>query len=96
MSAAPKPASTRQTLADLRARAQGRKLAAAAAPGVSESVFRAVTRESPILVRFQMNPTIVGYANTLRRTMITDVETVAFRADISETGTIVSALSLFM
>jgi DNA-directed RNA polymerase subunit L/DNA-directed RNA polymerase alpha subunit len=87
MSAAPKPASTRQTLADLRARAQGRKLAAAAAPGVSESVFRAVTRESPILVRFQMNPTIVGYANTLRRTMITDVETVAFRADISETGT---------
>jgi len=34
-----------------------------------------------------MNPTIVGYANTLRRTMITDVETVAFRADISETGT---------
>jgi DNA-directed RNA polymerase subunit L len=29
---------------------------------------------------------MVGYANTLRRTMITDVETIAFRADINESG----------
>ena len=33
-----------------------------------------------------MEPTVVGYANSLRRTMITDVETIAFRADITETG----------
>ena len=38
------------------------------------------------MLRFQMNPTMVGYANTLRRTMITDVETIAFRADINESG----------
>jgi DNA-directed RNA polymerase subunit L len=33
-----------------------------------------------------MEPTLVGYANTLRRTMITDVETIAFRSDITENG----------
>jgi DNA-directed RNA polymerase subunit L len=33
-----------------------------------------------------MDPTVVGYANTLRRTMITDVETVAFNSDIDAQG----------
>jgi len=82
MSAAPK------TLAEMRAEAraatQSRKKAPATAP--TESVFKRVSRESRSLIRFQMNPTLVGYANTLRRTMITDVETVAFRADIGTDG----------
>jgi DNA-directed RNA polymerase subunit L/DNA-directed RNA polymerase alpha subunit len=51
-----------------------------------EAVFKNVVKESPTLLRFVMDPTNVGYANTLRRTMITDVETIAFRSDITETG----------
>ena len=82
MSAPPK------TLAEMRAAArattQSRKKAPPTAP--AESVFKRVSRESATLIRFQMNPTLVGYANTLRRTMITDVETVAFRADIGTDG----------
>lgn len=82
MSAPPK------TLAEMRAAArattQSRKKAPPTAP--TESVFKRVSRESATLIRFQMNPTLVGYANTLRRTMITDVETVAFRADIGTDG----------
>jgi DNA-directed RNA polymerase subunit L len=73
----------RQTLSAMRARAQSRK---AAATAVSDSIFKGVIRESSTVLRFQMNPTMVGYANTLRRTMITDVETIAFRADINESG----------
>jgi DNA-directed RNA polymerase subunit L len=80
MSVAPKSAA--KTLADIRAAAKSRK---AAAP-VTDSVFKAVQRESPNVLRFRMDPTLVGYANTLRRTMITDVETVAFRAEINESG----------
>ena len=82
MSAAPKTLA--QMRAEARATAQSRKKAPITAP--AESVFKRVSRESPTLIRFQMNPTLVGYANTLRRTMITDVETVAFRADIGTDG----------
>jgi len=73
----------RQTLASLRSRAQSRK---SVAPALSDNVFKGVIQESSTVLRFQMNPTMVGYANTLRRTMITDVETIAFRADINESG----------
>jgi DNA-directed RNA polymerase subunit L/DNA-directed RNA polymerase alpha subunit len=54
----------------------------------ADSVFKNVTRdpESKNVLKFCLDPTLVGYANTLRRTMITDVETVAFRADINEQG----------
>ena len=82
MSAAPKTLA--EMRAEARATAQSRKKAPITAP--AESVFKRVSRESPTLIRFQMNPTLVGYANTLRRTMITDVETVAFRADIGTDG----------
>ena len=58
-----------------------------AAPPVSDSVFRSVNRESRHVLRFQITPTNVGYANTLRRVMITEVETVAFRADMLPDGT---------
>ena len=75
----------RQTLAALRAKAAASRKTPAPMSS-SESTFKALVRESPEVIRFQMNPTLVGYANTLRRTMITDVETVAFRADINESG----------
>lgn len=35
---------------------------------------------------FRLEPTHVSYANTLRRIILTGVETVAFRSDIKETG----------
>ena len=82
MSAAPKTIAEMRAAA--RAAAQSRKTTATATP--TESVFKRLARESPSLIRFEMNPTLVGYANTLRRTMITDVETVAFRAEILEDG----------
>jgi DNA-directed RNA polymerase subunit L len=82
---APKP-----TLAELRAASRGtaqrRPAAAPPKPALIGSVFKDVTRESHLVLRFRMEPTIVGYANTLRRTMITDVETVAFRANIDDKG----------
>jgi DNA-directed RNA polymerase subunit L len=36
---------------------------------------------------FRVTPTHVAYANTLRRLVLTGVETVAFRADMTDTGT---------
>jgi len=83
MSAAPARAPAPKSIAELRAKSQSRKMNPAPSVG---SVFKSVTRESDTVIRFTMEPTIVGYANTLRRTMITDVETVAFRADINELG----------
>ena len=41
---------------------------------------------------FRIRPTHVGYANTLRRLVITDVETVGFRADLTESGTTADVL----
>lgn len=53
---------------------------------VPESIFKDIARDSSTTLRFRIDPTHVTYANTLRRTMITDVETVAFAADIAENG----------
>ena len=39
------------------------------------------------ITTFQLAPTHVTYANTLRRLILTGVETVAFRADMTATGT---------
>jgi DNA-directed RNA polymerase subunit D len=76
-----------KTIAEIRAaKAAIRKPAPAPKPPAG-SIFKAVTQEGPNVIRFVIEPTAVGYANTLRRTMITDVETIAFRADITETGT---------
>ena len=66
--------------------ARPRTVVAAAPQQQPESIFRTVTRKSPTVIQFQMSPSHVTYANTLRRTMITDVETVGFRADIQEDG----------
>ena len=50
------------------------------------NVFKNATKEGNVL-RFTLSPTNVSYANTLRRTIITDVETVGFFAAIKDDGT---------
>ena len=50
------------------------------------SIFKNLVKESRNVIRFRLDPSHVTYANTLRRTIITDVETVAFASDISEDG----------
>lgn len=70
----------------LKTMAERRAAAAAAKSRSSESVFSNLTRENRNTIRFRVDPTHVTYANTLRRTMITDVETVAFAADIADDG----------
>jgi DNA-directed RNA polymerase subunit L len=93
MSAA--PSTKPKTFAERQAAA--RAAAASAAPGTRlavakpgpaalESIFKSVNRSGPNVLKFQLAPTHVSYANTLRRTMITEVETVAFRADILADG----------
>ena len=83
------PATAPKTLAELRAAktAASRKAATAAPRPPPTAVFKNLVKENANVLRFVMEPTVVGYANTLRRTMITDVETIAFRADITESGT---------
>jgi DNA-directed RNA polymerase subunit D len=49
--------------------------------------FQNVREISPTTYTFTLTPTHVTYANTLRRLMMTGVETVAFRADMTSTGT---------
>ena len=82
------PVAPAKPLSELRSAATAsRKVAVAAPRSPPTAVFKNVTKESGTVLRFVMEPTVVGYANSLRRTMITDVETIAFRADITETGT---------
>jgi DNA-directed RNA polymerase subunit L len=82
------PVAPVKPLSELRGPATAsRKLAVPAPRAPPTAVFKNVTKESGTVLRFVMEPTVVGYANSLRRTMITDVETIAFRADITETGT---------
>jgi DNA-directed RNA polymerase subunit L len=81
-----------KTIAQLRAERAGRTGArASVAPAArvpADSVFKNVRGEpgQPEVLRFQLAPTHVSYANTLRRIMTTEVETVAFRADIQPNG----------
>ena len=51
-----------------------------------ESVFRNIQRTRPNTITFQLQPTSVAYANTLRRLCMSYVETVAFRADMNDKG----------
>jgi len=53
-----------------------------------ESVFKQYNQVQSVAnkIEFQLNPTHVAYANTLRRICMTHVETVGFRADIREDG----------
>ncbi|NBV77668.1 hypothetical protein EBR66_05910 [bacterium] len=67
-------------------RSMAERRAAATAKLAPDSIFKNVTRENANTIRFRLDPTHVSYANTLRRTMITDVESVAFESDILEDG----------
>lgn len=51
-----------------------------------QSVFHELKNVDPLTVTFQLQPSHVSYANTLRRAMLTEVETVGFRSDIKEDG----------
>jgi len=78
-----------KTMAERRAAAAAAR-AAAAAPAVAKpppgAVFNDLQQDSATEIRFRLSPTHVTYANTLRRAMITEVETVAFAADIADNG----------
>ena len=63
------------------------KAKTAAAATAVDSVFKDLKRDTPNTIKFRLEPTQVSYANTLRRSMITDVETVGFKSDITDTGT---------
>lgn len=54
----------------------------------NESIFKnlATVTENPNMLTFQLSPTHVSYANTLRRTILIGVESVAFRSDMNEKG----------
>lgn len=62
--------------------------AAATTPAASavSGPFEKIVRQSPNDMTFTLSPTHVTYANTLRRAVLTLVESVAFRADIDEKG----------
>jgi DNA-directed RNA polymerase alpha subunit len=51
-----------------------------------ESVFKNLSTPRANTIQFQMAPTTVAYANTLRRLCMTSVESIGFRSDISEDG----------
>jgi len=63
-----------------------RRTALPAKPVAPVSIFKNLVKESRNVIRFRLDPSHVTYANTLRRTIITDVETVAFASDIVEDG----------
>lgn len=55
----------------------------------AESVFKTPLQtidENPNMLAFQLGPTNVAYANTLRRMILIGVESVGFRSDMNETG----------
>lgn len=52
----------------------------------SESVFKNLNQKSKTTIQFQLNPTDVAYVNVLRRVILTEVESVAFRSHILENG----------
>lgn len=54
---------------------------------IQTQVFQNVTQVNKDTVTFTLSPTDVAFANTLRRLIITGVETVGFRSDMTETGT---------
>jgi DNA-directed RNA polymerase subunit D len=58
----------------------------AAAAAAVPSVFKNFTQKDRLTVEFQIAPTKVEYANTLRRAILTEVESVGFRADILSDG----------
>jgi DNA-directed RNA polymerase subunit L len=82
MSAVPAPEKRRF---QIRGRAPGAAAAAATAPSTAQ-VFKNLAQVNRNTITFTLAPAKVEYANALRRSIITEVETVAFRADILDDG----------
>jgi len=59
----------------------------APAPPTAVDIFKSVTKPSADSITFTIAPTDVTYVNTLRRVILTEVETIGFRSDILEDGT---------
>ena len=51
------------------------------------NIFQNLKQVDPLTIQFTLSPSDVSYANALRRSIITEVETVGFRSDILENGT---------
>ena len=60
---------------------------AATAVAQTENVFKNLVQRNKTTIEFQLTPTKVEFANTLRRAILTEVESVGFRADIMADGT---------
>jgi DNA-directed RNA polymerase II subunit RPB3 len=58
----------------------------AATAAVTMNVFSNFKQASRQAIEFRMSPTDVAFANALRRVILTEVETVAFRSEILENG----------
>ena len=56
------------------------------APTVNANVFSNFKQSARNAIEFRMAPTDVAYVNALRRVVLTEVETVAFRSEILENG----------
>lgn len=52
----------------------------------SATVFSNLAQVDPLTISFQVSPTDVAYANTLRRVILTGVESVGFRSDMNDKG----------
>lgn len=50
------------------------------------NIFQQLKEVDPLTITFTVSPTDVSYANALRRSILTEVETVGFRSDILEDG----------
>ncbi len=81
-----------KTMAERRALAAKARVTAAPAKPPPGAVFNDLQQVNATEIRFRLDPTHVTYANTLRRAMITEVETVAFNADIAENGSTADVL----
>lgn len=62
------------------------KIRVVAAPSARESIFKNLKKTGDTVLTFTLAPTHVSYANTLRRAVLTMVETVAFNADIEDSS----------
>lgn len=51
-----------------------------------KNIFQNLKQVDPLTIQFTLSPSDVSYANALRRSILTEVETVGFRSDILEDG----------
>lgn len=56
------------------------------AVAASSDVFHNLAQVDPLTWSFQVQPTLVGYANTLRRMILIGSESIGFRSDMNEKG----------